>query len=586
MKNEISKSPAPAWYLRVLSDIESGQRPQRESFTKEQVEQAERRFRSAFERKSPETIETYCGAAIHFGRFLGIKKASVTEIIYRFIPLSRNEAETLIENYIKWMDENLELAPSTINTYLSALKFFLKTSFKVGWLDYEINVDGVKPATIKDVRGPTSDEIEKILDVVDELEGRNANRDRLLVYMLLFMGLRVSSVLTLDTEHLDMSRKGANFRLKGGGKIRKFKSIPPKTWEALEDWMNQKYRGEEWGPGPIITNFQNGKRLSRQSVDRILKKIGKDAGIELKLHAHAFRHASATEGLEVQEGNIRSVMNMTDHKSEAVFHRYDDDSYDRAGETMRKLEKKFLKGNKIDDDDVVSAAEATDNDTEYHRIESGFVSFDRVIGGGVVPEHGHTICIAGAPGLGKSTVLQQAANGLAKYFKVMYASGEQTKNDILATLKRINCMHRNLLIMVSDDLEKITAKAEEFNVKVLIVDSVSCVKLDAVNGSPGNPSQIKACAKYLVNFAKMQNDERCVMMVSHVTKSGGVAGPRFLEHIVDTMLFFEGDDKGNMRKLRASKNRLGSTAQVCEMQMSAKGLIDLSKIRKNLNLVK
>ncbi len=549
--------------------------------TPREVESAQRRFRTALERKSPETIRAYQSAARHFGRYIGVVKAKPSDVIAKLIMLSRIEAETLVEEYIKWMDEDEELAPSTINTYLSALKFFVRIARKVGWCEWQLDVDGLKNSIVKDVQGVSPEDLEGILEIISVGNDKHILRLRLVVFMLSFMGLRISSILTLDFENIDFDKNGAWFKMKGHGSKRIFKTIPPLTLEAMDEWI--EYRGEQ--DGPLVINFTNGKRITRQSIDKILKQLGKKAELDRPLHAHSFRHFAATEGLEITDGNRHQVMRLTEHTSDRMLERYDDKRQDLGGELSKKLESKYLlneepveegEEEEDEDDDIISAASIDDEEEDQEKIETGYEPLDLALDGGLVP--GQVVAVAGAPGLGKSTLLQHACGKLAKHGKVLYASGEQGQKDLISTLRRLEIRSRRMLIMCSRRLENIVAKAQKLGVITLVIDSINCMSVADCKGQAGGTSQMKACTDLLIETAKAH--EISIVLVSHVTKDGDLAGPRAVEHLVDTVLYFEGEDSLPQRQVRASKNRFGSTMNKGYMKMTEKGLIPYESPRK------
>lgn len=570
----------PEWYGKVLEDQKNGLRDVAIQMSPREVESAQRRFKSALERKSPETIRSYQCAARSFGRYIGIAKAKPSDVIARLIILSRIEAETLVESYIKWMDEEEELAPSTINLYLAALKFFVRTARRVGWCEWQLDVDGLKNSIVKDVEGVSPEELAKILEFIEDGNDKHVLRLRMMIFMLAFMGLRISSILTLDLEHLDYDKRGAWFKMKGQGSKRIFKTIPPLTFEAIEEWI--ECRGED--SGPLVTNFTNGKRLRRQSVDKKLKELGSKLGLERPLHAHSFRHFVATEGLEITDGNRHKVMRLTGHSSDKMLERYDDKRQDLGGKLSTDIEAKFLINHDIDEGDsddedgeVISAASIDDIEDEPDKIEIGYEPLDLVLDGGIIP--GQVIALAGAPGLGKSTALQHGAGSLAKKVgKVLYVSGEQGQKDLVTTLKRLDIRARRLLITHTRRMEVAIARAKKLGVMCLIVDSVNCMSSDGSRGQPGGPAQMKACSDTLIETAK--DTEMTIFVVCHVTKDGDISGPRAVEHMVDTVLHFEGEDASPMRMIRASKNRFGSTMSKGYMKMTDKGLIPYESPRK------
>ena len=571
------KKHYPDWYDKILEDQQSGIRPLKIEMEPHAIESAQRRFRTALERKSAETIRSYKSAAKHFGKYLGMHNAKPSEMISRLIVLSRIEAETLVEEYIKWMDVEEELSPSTINMYLAALKFFVRTARRVGWCEWQLDVDGVKNSVVKDVEGISPDELITILEFIGKGNDKHVLRMRAIIYMLAFMGLRISSILTLDMEHIDFEKGGAYFKLKGQGGKRTFKSIPPMTMEALEEWI--EYRGDH--DGPLMVNFTNGNRIHRQAIDKKLKALGQKLEIERPLHAHSFRHFVATEGLELTDGNRHKVMRLTEHSSDKMLERYDDKRKDEGGLLSRQLEAKFLLGEEpeedeeeelMDDDgvEVLSAASIDEEGDEPDKIETGFLPLDLALDGGIVP--GQVIAVAGAPGLGKSTMLQQGGAGLARGAgKVLYDSGEQGTKDVLGTLRRLEIRARRFLIMSESNVDVVIAKAKKLGVVALIVDSINCMTAGGSAGKAGGTAQMKACTDALIEAAKEEG--MTVFIVCHVTKDNDIAGPRAVEHLVDTVLHFEGEQNLPNREIRASKNRFGSIMERGYMKMTGAGLV-------------
>lgn len=568
------KKNYPSWYDKILEDQQSGIRPISIQMDPKQIESAQRRFKAALERKSPETIRAYQSAARHFGKYIGIPKAKPSDMIARLVVLSRIEAETLVEEYIKWMDLEEELSPSTINTYLAALKFFVRIARKIGWCEWQLDVDGLKSAVVKDVEGVSPEELKIILDFISEGNDKHVLRMRAILYLLAFMGLRISSVLTLDIEHIDFDKRGGFFKLKGDGNKRTFKTIPPLTFEALEEWI--EYRGDH--DGPIFVNFTNGNRIWRQAVDKKLKVLGQKLGIERRLHAHSFRHFVATEGLELTDGNRHKVMRLTEHSSDRMLERYDDKRKDEGGILSRQIEAKFLLGEtdneekdeEEEDVEIISAASIDDSEEEEEKIETGYYPLDVVLDGGIAS--GQVIALAGAPGLGKSTMLQHGGESLARGAgKVLYVSSEQGTKDLIGTLRRLGIRSRRFFIMSETSIEKVIAKARKLSVIALIVDSVNCMTSGNSKGQPGGGAQMKACSNALIAAAK-END-MTVFVVCHVTKDGDISGPRAVEHNVDTVLHFRGEDGLPQREVKASKNRFGSTMKRGYMKMTDKGLV-------------
>jgi DNA repair protein RadA/Sms len=204
------------------------------------------------------------------------------------------------------------------------------------------------------------------------------------------------------------------------------------------------------------------------------------------------------------------------------------------------------------------------------RCATGLGEVDRVLGGGLVA--GSLVLLGGPPGIGKSTLLLQVAATLARTKgPVLYASGEESVAQIASRAKRLGAAEDRLMLLAETRIEPILAAArEDLELSAVVVDSIQTVYSAAHDGLPGNVSQIRAVAAQLISFAKTR--EVPVIVVGHVTKDGQLAGPRVLEHMVDTVLSFEGDEERATRLLRASKNRFGSTLELGVFEMRADGL--------------
>jgi len=185
--------------------------------------------------------------------------------------------------------------------------------------------------------------------------------------------------------------------------------------------------------------------------------------------------------------------------------------------------------------------------------------FDRVLGGGVIP--GSVILIGGDPGIGKTTLLLQALPRLAtKEAPVLYVSGEESPRQIKMRGQRLGIEHPHLLILAETSLELILKAVQEVRPVAVVVDSIQTVYTEQITSAPGSISQVQEVAGQLMWFAKRAGVP--VFIIGHVTKEGAIAGPRLLEHIVDTVLYFEGDKGHSYRILRAVKNRFGSTNEI------------------------
>ncbi len=225
---------------------------------------------------------------------------------------------------------------------------------------------------------------------------------------------------------------------------------------------------------------------------------------------------------------------------------------------------------------VVASTDAQTQVDSQPRRPCGLAEVDRVLGGGLVP--GSVVLLGGPPGIGKSTLLLQASVGLARRNGVvLYASGEESVAQVASRCARLAASHKNLLLMAEQRIEEVLAQASErvkAGLGAVIVDSVQTVYSTAQDGLPGNITQIRAVTSQLVAFAKHHGVP--VVVVGHVTKDGQLAGPRLLEHLVDAVLSFEGDEERATRLLRATKNRFGSTQELGVFEMRGDGLREIA----------
>lgn len=206
------------------------------------------------------------------------------------------------------------------------------------------------------------------------------------------------------------------------------------------------------------------------------------------------------------------------------------------------------------------------------RTSTCISEFDRVLGGGVVA--GSVILIGGDPGIGKSTLLLQALSGLSKkYGKVLYVSGEESPEQVKIRAERLSINSREIILLAETSLEAIVHAASKLLPKAMVIDSVQTIYTEELVSAPGSVSQVRECAAKLMLYAKRSDIP--VFLVGHVTKEGAIAGPRVLEHIVDTVLYFEGDRGHPYRILRTVKNRFGSTNEIGIFEMSDAGLLEV-----------
>lgn len=211
---------------------------------------------------------------------------------------------------------------------------------------------------------------------------------------------------------------------------------------------------------------------------------------------------------------------------------------------------------------------------ENPRSSSGLIELDRVLGGGLVS--GSVILLGGDPGIGKSTLALQAANNLSKSgSRVLYVSGEESlKQTKLRAVRIDEDFSENFYILNQTNLEEITRTIESMKPQVVVLDSIQVVYHPAISSSAGTITAVRECAGILTQLAKLNNFS--LILIGHVTKEGSLAGPKVLEHLVDTVLYFEGDKLSSYRILRSTKNRFGSTNEIGVFMMSSSGLAEVS----------
>ena len=206
------------------------------------------------------------------------------------------------------------------------------------------------------------------------------------------------------------------------------------------------------------------------------------------------------------------------------------------------------------------------------RFLSGIGELDRVLGGGAV--HGSFVLVGGEPGIGKSTLLLQMCQEMCKNARVLYVSGEESLRQIKLRAARLHISSPELYILSETDIDQIINETELMAPDILIVDSIQTVYKRDLSAAPGGTTQIKECAMSLMQYAKNKNVT--IFIVGHVNKEGTLAGPKILEHMVDCVLYFEGESAGAFRCLRAAKNRFGSTNEIGVFEMSEHGLVEVS----------
>ena len=205
---------------------------------------------------------------------------------------------------------------------------------------------------------------------------------------------------------------------------------------------------------------------------------------------------------------------------------------------------------------------------ELERLSSGIGELDRVLGGGLVA--GQVVLIGGDPGIGKSTLLLQVLSSFSKEIRALYISGEESAEQIALRAKRLVLEVRDVHLIAEIQLERIAAALDAQRPQVAVVDSIQTLWSEALQSAPGSVAQVRECAAQLARHAKKSG--AALFIIGHVTKEGAIAGPRVLEHIVDTVLYFEGDPNSSFRLVRAVKNRFGAVNELGVFAMTDKGL--------------
>ncbi len=234
------------------------------------------------------------------------------------------------------------------------------------------------------------------------------------------------------------------------------------------------------------------------------------------------------------------------------------------------IEKKSGKSQAVSSSPVEIVPLLETSPDEEERLSTGISELDTVLGGGNVP--GSVVMIGGDPGIGKSTLMLQMLDKIndKRIGKKIYVSGEESLSQIQQRAKRLNISAGDIYFLNETNLEKLIATLEKNQPALVIIDSVQTLASERLDGIPGYSSQLRFCTAQLVQMAKQTHTS--VFLVGHVTKEGAIAGPKILEHIVDTVLYFEGENKADIRILRATKNRFGAVNEIALFQMGRAGL--------------
>jgi len=220
--------------------------------------------------------------------------------------------------------------------------------------------------------------------------------------------------------------------------------------------------------------------------------------------------------------------------------------------------------------EVVTLADVEARD--FPRLPTLIGEFDRALGGGLV--EGGVVLIGGDPGIGKSTLLLQAAARIAEQGTVLYVSGEESAQQVALRARRLDVNASKIRMLAEIELERIQSAIAEIRPRVAVIDSIQTLYSAALTSAPGSVAQVRECAAQLVRVAKRSGT--CIVFVGHVTKEGALAGPRVLEHMVDTVLYFEGDTHTSFRLIRAFKNRFGAVNEMGVFAMTEKGLREVT----------
>lgn len=219
---------------------------------------------------------------------------------------------------------------------------------------------------------------------------------------------------------------------------------------------------------------------------------------------------------------------------------------------------------------VKTLAEVSTEETPRFTTHSS--ELDRVLGGGLV--EGSVVLIGGDPGIGKSTILLQTLCNIANYYSALYVTGEESQQQVAMRARRLGLAEDKLRVMTETSIEAIISTAKQEHPKVMVIDSIQTIFTEQLQSAPGGVAQVRESAALLTRYAKQNNT--AIFLVGHVTKEGALAGPRVLEHMVDTVLYFEGESDGRLRLLRAVKNRFGAVNELGVFAMTDKGLREIS----------
>ncbi len=211
---------------------------------------------------------------------------------------------------------------------------------------------------------------------------------------------------------------------------------------------------------------------------------------------------------------------------------------------------------------------------KLERIKTGFKTLNEILGGGLVK--GQVLLLGGEPGVGKSTIALQIGDSVSRYGKVVYASGEESAEQISTRAERLKIEGKNIVLSTTQSVDSLLKTLERDPPKLLIVDSIQTFRSDEIGSIPGGVSQVKTVVSKVIDFSK--RSETVSLLIGHITKSGEIAGPKLVEHMVDTVLYFEGERLTDVRVLRVFKNRFGPSGGIALFEMTNGGLIEIEEL--------
>jgi len=301
-------------------------------------EEVARLIQSSLGRLKPETLRSYTYALNNFAEYCNCSDPG--SAMHMLLSKSRGEANFFVLEYLKHLQDQ-GFSPSTVNARLAAIRGRVADARMVGLVDYQIDVKSPKRETLKDVRGPTEAQFQRILRYVKNPTSKIEHRTRAIVYMLAFMALRRNEIVSLDVEDVDVHRKQIMV-LRKGKNVKEPKSVPSMTMVAISEWINISGLTD----GPLFINYdptgKGSNRYSATSLYRMIRKIGDECSIK-NLHPHAFRHFSITEALDVTGGSTRKAQKHSGHTDARMIDVYEDERRDEALEVANSIERKWIK---------------------------------------------------------------------------------------------------------------------------------------------------------------------------------------------------------------------------------------------------